>query len=100
MLASEHLVKDQSATQLGNLNEASAVSDITDPDATEQLLAFRIGDEEFGLPVEAVEEVIRVPEKLTRYPGAPAFVDGLMNLRGEVVPVIDQIRRFQGRSRL
>jgi len=62
--------------------------------AFEQFLLFRIGEEEFGLPIGAVDEVALVPEKLTRMPKAPAFVQGVMNLRGQVIPVIDQAARF------
>jgi purine-binding chemotaxis protein CheW len=59
-----------------------------------QLLVFRLGDEEFGLPIEAVEEVARVPEQIARIPKAPKFLEGVINLRGEVLPVVDQRQRF------
>ncbi len=61
---------------------------------SEQFLVFRIGDEEFGLPIAAVEEIAPLPPKLTPLPKAPAFIQGVMNLRGQVIPVIDQARRF------
>lgn len=64
--------------------------------ATEQFLLFRIGHDEFGLPIAAVDEVAPLPPKLTRVPKAPTFVQGIMNLRGNVVPVIDQVQRFGG----
>ena len=64
--------------------------------ASEQFLLFRIGEDEFGLPIAAVEEVAPLPPKLTRLPKAPAFVQGVMNLRGAVIPVIDQAVRFGG----
>jgi purine-binding chemotaxis protein CheW len=60
----------------------------------EQFLIFRIGDEDFGLPVAAVNEVVRMPDALSSLPRAPKFVEGIMNLRGQAVPVIDQRRRF------
>ena len=44
--------------------------------------------------VVAVQEIVRVPDELTRIPRAPAFVEGVINLRGVVLPVIDQRRRF------
>jgi purine-binding chemotaxis protein CheW len=59
-----------------------------------RLLVFRLGDEEFGLPIEAVDEVARVPDQITRVPKTPKFLEGVVNLRGEVLPVIDQRRRF------
>ncbi len=63
-------------------------------DTTEQFLIFQLGDEQYGLPIAAVDEVVRRPDALTRLPRAPDFVDGVMNLRGRAVPVIDQRRRF------
>ncbi len=60
----------------------------------QQFLVFRLGEQDYGLPVAAVEEVVRLPDALTPVPRAPAFVEGVMNLRGRIVPVIDQRRRF------
>jgi purine-binding chemotaxis protein CheW len=60
----------------------------------EQFVVFALGDEQYGLPIAAVDEVVRRPDTLTRVPRAPAFVEGVMNLRGKVVPVIDQRQRF------
>jgi purine-binding chemotaxis protein CheW len=61
---------------------------------TVQFVVFRLGDEEFGLPVDAVDEVARLPETLTRLPKAPKFLSGVINLRGDILPVIDQRKRF------
>jgi purine-binding chemotaxis protein CheW len=41
-----------------------------------------------------VDEVARVPEQITRVPKTPKFLEGVVNLRGEVLPVVDQRRRF------
>ena len=57
-------------------------------------MVFRLGDDEFGLPIEAVDEVARVPDQITRLPKAPKFLEGVVNLRGDVLPVVDQRRRF------
>ena len=57
-------------------------------------LVFRLGDDEFGLPIEAVDEVGEVPETIARVPKTPKFLEGVVNLRGDVLPVIDQRRRF------
>ena len=59
-----------------------------------QFVVFRLGDDEFGLPIEAVNEVARVPDQITRLPRTPKFLEGVVNLRGEVLPVVDQRRRF------
>ncbi|MFI3123753.1 MAG: chemotaxis protein CheW, partial [Methylococcales bacterium] len=60
----------------------------------EQMVVFRLGKEEFGVPIESVQEIVRVPEELTHIPRAPAFVEGVINLRGAVLPVVDQRRRL------
>ena len=54
-----------------------------------QLVVFRVDDEEYGVVVDEVQEIIRVPEQLIRVPKALDFVEGLVNLRGTVLPVID-----------
>lgn len=58
-------------------------------------LVFRLGDEEYGLPIEAVAEVAAAPDQVTRVPRTPKFLAGVVNLRGDVVPVIDQRQRFE-----
>ncbi len=60
----------------------------------EQFVVFRLADEEYGVPIGAVQEIVRVPEHLTRLPKAPAFIKGVVNLRGSVLPVVDQRTRF------
>jgi purine-binding chemotaxis protein CheW len=61
----------------------------------EQFLIFALGDEFYGLPIAAVDEVVSVPDAITRMPNAPEFVKGVMNLRGRPVPLIDQRVRFE-----
>jgi purine-binding chemotaxis protein CheW len=60
----------------------------------EQMVVFRLAREEFGVPIESVQEIVRVPDELTHVPQAPDFVEGVINLRGAVLPVIDQRRRL------
>jgi purine-binding chemotaxis protein CheW len=57
-------------------------------------LVFSLGGQEFGLAISAVEEVARLPDEITRLPKAPDFLKGVVNLRGTVLPVIDQRQRF------
>jgi purine-binding chemotaxis protein CheW len=59
-----------------------------------RFLAFKLNDSEFALPIDAVDEVARVPEQITRLPKTPKFLEGVVNLRGVVLPVVDQRRRF------
>ncbi len=58
-----------------------------------QLVTFNLGEEEFGLKITDVQEINRLAE-ITKLPKAPAFVEGVTNLRGDVVPVIDLRKRF------
>jgi len=60
----------------------------------EQVVVFRLGTEEFGVPIDSVQEIVRVPEVLTHVPKAPMAVEGVINLRGSVLPVIDLRRRL------
>ncbi len=59
-----------------------------------QLVSFNIGDEEFGVDILKVQEINRMLD-VTRVPNAPEYVDGVINLRGKVIPIIDLRRRFQ-----
>jgi purine-binding chemotaxis protein CheW len=58
-----------------------------------QIVGFRVGGETFGLPIALVHEIVRPPE-ITNVPHAPEHVEGVINLRGHIVPVIDLRRRF------
>lgn len=68
--------------------------DASTSDDDTQVVIFRLGAEEFGVPIMSVQEIVRVPETLTRVPRTPAFVEGVINLRGTVLPVIDQRSRL------
>ena len=58
-----------------------------------QLVSFRVEDEEFGLEILRVQEIIRI-QQLTRVPASPDFIEGVINLRGRIIPVISLRRRF------
>lgn len=56
-------------------------------------LIFRLGKEEFGSPVLKVREIMKVQD-ITSVPSTPAFVRGVINLRGKVIPVVDLRQKF------
>lgn len=58
-----------------------------------QLVSFTIGEEEFGVDILKVQEINRVVD-ITSVPHTPEYVDGVINLRGKVIPIIDLRRRF------
>lgn len=58
-----------------------------------QLVSFNIGSEEFGVDILKVQEINRMVE-ITKVPQAPSYVEGVINLRGKVIPIIDLRKRF------
>jgi purine-binding chemotaxis protein CheW len=85
----------------GDVSESAISVGQTDGNAMadEQFIIFRLGDQEYGLPIAVVEEIARPPEKIAPLPKAPDFVDGVMNLRGVVVPIVDLRRKFEMTSK-
>lgn len=59
-----------------------------------QLVVFRIGKELYGVDIASVQEIVRVPA-VTEVPDAPVFLEGVINLRGRIVPVIDLRKRLR-----
>lgn len=61
------------------------------------LVTFRIGNELFGVPISMVQEIVRVPA-IARIPQAPEFIEGVINLRGRVITVVDMHKRLNQAS--
>jgi purine-binding chemotaxis protein CheW len=91
-LASTRNAAQEAQAMNDNTRSDDDVDSATDDDT--QVVIFRLGAEEFGVPIMSVQEIVRVPETLTRVPRTPAFVEGVINLRGTVLPVIDQRSRL------
>lgn len=70
---------------------------MTVADDTRQFVLFRIGPEEYGLPIDKVSSIIRY-EHSTPVPRAPAIVEGVINLRGQVIPVVNLGQRLFDRE--
>ncbi|MCW7541093.1 chemotaxis protein CheW [Aquabacterium sp. A7-Y] len=83
---------DDAPTASPDMQTTDTTRDSGDDDT--QVVIFRLGAEEFGVPIMSVQEIVRVPETLTRVPKTPDFVEGVINLRGTVLPVIDQRSRL------
>jgi purine-binding chemotaxis protein CheW len=60
------------------------------------IVGFQVGREIYGVPITSLHEIVRVPE-ITAVPDAPAYMEGVINLRGKIVSVLDLHKRF-GRS--
>ena len=57
------------------------------------IVGFRIGNETYGVRIASVREIVRVPE-ITSVPSAPDLIEGVINLRGKIIPVMDLRKRF------
>jgi purine-binding chemotaxis protein CheW len=57
------------------------------------IVGFRVGTETFGVPIATVHEIVRVPN-ITAVPDSPDCVEGVINLRGRIIPVVDLRKRF------
>lgn len=57
------------------------------------IVGFRVGRETFGVPISLVHEIVRVPD-ITAVPDSPEYIEGVINLRGKIVSVIDLRKRF------
>jgi purine-binding chemotaxis protein CheW len=88
------LTNAQADAPRDNIEDTMASDRATISEEEEQFVVFRLAREEYGAPIETVQEIVRVPEELTRVPKAPAFIKGVVNLRGSVLPVVDQRTRF------
>jgi purine-binding chemotaxis protein CheW len=94
VLSSGQMFGDDAATHIGVAADAASNRPPTPEVATHVFLIVRLGEQEYGLPIASVEEVSRRPEHLTPLPLVPDFLVGVINLRGGVLPVIDQRMRF------
>src|SRR5208283_3624751 len=57
------------------------------------IVGFQIGRETYGVPIASLHEIVRVPE-ITAVPDAPEYLEGVINLRGKIVSVMDLRKRF------
>jgi len=58
-----------------------------------QLVVFTLGEEEYGVPIQYVKEIIRKPA-VTHLPNAPRYILGVINLRGQIIPILSLRERF------
>ncbi len=81
------------------LRDATQATGDADDDAAhadgEQFVLFDLAGQAYGVPIAAVKEIIRPPETLTRVPRAPALVEGALNLRGSILPLVG-LRQYLG----
>lgn len=79
--------------------EENGMQDHDDPselagEGDTQLVIFMLAEQEFAVKIESVQEITRVSDQMTQVPKTPAFIEGLVNLRGSVLPVLNMRTRF------
>ncbi|MDH7552502.1 MAG: chemotaxis protein CheW [Spirochaetota bacterium] len=81
--------------ELLNIAAKTAESVIDDTDSLDilQLVSFKLDEIEYGIDILSVHEILRIPE-ITRLPNTPEYIRGVINLRGNVIPVVDIRLRF------
>jgi len=77
----------------GTAETAVAVKQDNQIIVEEQLVTFKLENEEFGIKITEVQEINRITD-ITHMPKAPVYIDGLVNLRGNIIPVLNLRRRF------
>ena len=98
LLDENALIEDTVIENLKNLNQNNdTMAEITATESNDndeiQLVTFKLGDEEFAVGIEEVQEINRV-DAITAVPQSQEYIDGVMNLRGNVIPVINLRKRF------
>jgi purine-binding chemotaxis protein CheW len=94
VLDSATLLRGVEAGQLPEFERMTVSEERRETEKTDPFVLFQIGDQAFGLPAAVVETIVTCPERLTKLPRSPDFIEGVMNLHGRVVPVVDQRKRF------
>ncbi len=57
------------------------------------IVGFKVGRETFGCPIDLVHEIVRVPD-ITAVPDSPDYIEGVINLRGKIISIVDLRKRF------
>jgi purine-binding chemotaxis protein CheW len=89
---------DSTASDATEIRTAAEKSDNAQELSEVQLVTFMLGGEEYGVPISQIQEIDRL-SKITKVPKAAQFVEGVTNLRGEVIPVLDTRKRFDLEAR-
>jgi len=75
------------------MNLARKDNQMTEKDYQYQLVTFQLGEEHYGIDIMDVKEIVRLQD-IRPIPNAPSYVEGIINLRGEIIPIINLHKRF------
>jgi len=78
---------------MNKLDNASQISDSDHGSELKQLVVFHVGEEGFCIEIGKVREINRLVQ-MTKIPESPVYVEGIINLRGDIIPIIDMRKRF------
>ncbi|MCX5795508.1 MAG: chemotaxis protein CheW [Elusimicrobia bacterium] len=70
-----------------------SIEDKSKREESSQFVVIQLAGEEYGIPIMNIETLIRMPQ-ITRVPRMPAYIEGIINLRGRIIPIIDLRKRF------
>lgn len=87
------LFGEKEVKEMAERKEAQVQSDLSREEEV-QIVVFKVGKEEYAVDINRVQEIVRVPEEITKVPKAPEFVEGVMNLRGNVLPIVSMRKLF------
>jgi purine-binding chemotaxis protein CheW len=84
----------QAKASVNNGEDNNMNNDLLDEGDETQLVTFSLGNQEFAISIEAVQKITRVPEEMNKVPKTADFIEGMVNLSGAVLPVMDMRARF------
>lgn len=103
-ILSEHEMFEDQAIQAAvaaNKQENKTMNENSTADADEgsedddtQMVVFKLAEQEYGVTIDDVQEITRVPDEMSKVPKTAEFIEGMVNLRGTVLPVLDMRTRF------
>jgi len=92
-------VESNSEEKISMNEEVSAHEEGDSEDDDTQMVVFKLAEQEYGVTIDDVQEITRVPDEMSKVPKTAEFIEGMVNLRGTVLPVLDMRSRF-GLSRI
>lgn len=75
-------------------NSENGTEDGLSEDDDTQMVVFKLADQEYGVTIDDVQEITRIPPEMSKVPKTAKFIEGMVNLRGTVLPVLDMRVRF------
>jgi purine-binding chemotaxis protein CheW len=77
-----------------DINNIDEAEDGLSEDDDTQMVVFKLADQEYGVTIDDVQEITRIPPEMNKVPKTAKFIEGMVNLRGTVLPVLDMRVRF------